>query len=143
MSNNQALNNPKGTIGPHWKVHSLNGKYINVVSGGKNYKTKIEPTTLVCKKVAFYSHIDEYAFFKWIEVIRCIASFSQVNDELYLEIASLNLNDGDLTELLALFYRFKISMKQLAVFLNAENKEWFYEDKKAYWHKKVFDVIKK
>ncbi len=48
--------------------------------------------------------------------------------------------DEDLRELIALFYRYKVDMKQLEIFLNNDNQAWFYEGKKAYWHKRVFGV---
>jgi len=43
-------------------------------------------------------------------------------------------------ELLALFYRYKIDMKQLQIFLNKNNKQWFQDNTKAYWHRRVFGV---
>jgi hypothetical protein len=43
-----------------------------------------------------------------------------------------------LRELLALFYRYKIEMSQFSVFLSEKNKKWFYDNKQAYWYKKVF-----
>ena len=56
---------------------------------------------------------------------------------LYLE--NTQISDDDLTELLALFYRYKIKdMKQLQLFLNESNYKWFYENKKAFWYKKTF-----
>ena len=58
---------------------------------------------------------------------------------LYLYIASGSLHDTDLRDLLGLFYRYKIDMKQLRIFLNDDNKDWFYGNKKAYWHKKIFE----
>lgn len=93
---------------------------------------------LVCKKVKFYSPHDEDAFFEWIKKIDCIDNISAARDELYLHIASRKLHDHDLDDLLGLFYRYKVDMKQLARFLNDENQVWFFENKKAYWHKKVF-----
>ena len=93
---------------------------------------------LTCKAVKFYSHKDEDAFFEWIKKIDCIDGTSGVGDELYLEIACDDLHDHDLLDLLALFYRYKVDMKQLARFLTKDNKRWFYDNKKAFWHKKVF-----
>src|SRR3989338_2643526 len=93
---------------------------------------------LICKSVIFYASKDEDAFFEWIKKIACVGSFSGVKDELYLYISSTILEDENLNDLLALFYRYKIDMKQLKRFLNEHNKGWFYENKKAYWHKKVF-----
>lgn len=139
MNNTDNLvNTSKGSCGPGWRVWSPNGKYEIIVSGGTVYKQKVNPTTLICKSIKFCSYTDEYAFFKWIEAIDCIESFSQIHNELYLEVACLELRDDDLRELLALFYKYNIDMKQLGVFLSEDNKKWFSENTKTYWHKKVF-----
>lgn len=103
----------------------------------KQYKIK-----LICKSVRFYSRIDEDAFFEWISKVECIDDFYGAGEELYLLIAAEELHDHDLRELLALFYRYKIDMKQLQRFLCPDNKKWFYDNKKAYWHKKVFGTKK-
>lgn len=137
------INSSKGICGPGWRVFSPNGKYKIIVAGDKAQREKVDTTTLLCKDVKFCSYIDEYAFFKWIESIDCVDSFSQVNNELYLEIACLDLHDDDLRELLALLHRYNIDMKQLSAFLNEDNKEWFYGEPKGYWHKKVFGEMTK
>ena len=93
---------------------------------------------LMCKSVWFYSTTDEDLFFEWIKRIPSIVKYDGKGDELYLYFTSNTINDDDLRELLALFYRYKIDMKQLSVFLNEENKEWFFERSQSYWHKKVF-----
>lgn len=97
---------------------------------------------LVCKGVRFGSRKDEDAFFEWIHKIECIDQISAKYDELYLHIASDELHDSDLRDLLALFYRYKIDMKQLARFLTKENKKWFYDNSKAFWHRRVFGIKK-
>ena len=101
---------------------------------------KKKENILLCKGVIFYALKDEDAFFEWIKKIECIEKFHGVGDELYLYIRSNKIDDLNLDDLLGLFYRYKIDMKQLARFLNEDNKEWFYDNKKAYWHKKVFVV---
>ena len=100
---------------------------------------KKNENVLICKKVKYYSRKDEDAFFEWIKKIDCIDNFIGSGNELYLYISSHDLHDYDLRDLLALFYRYKIDMKQLRVFLNKDNRDWFYENKKAYWHKKIFE----
>ena len=95
-------------------------------------------TILICKGVRFYSRKDEDRFFEWINNIECIEKFDGVRDELYLYISSHDLHDNDLRDLIALFYRYKIDMKQLVIFLNFKNKEWFFESPKGYWHRRVF-----
>ena len=97
---------------------------------------------LTCKQVTFYSPKDEDAFFEWIKKIDCIDEFTAAHDELYLHIACCDLHDQDLRELIALLYRYKIDMTQLAVFLNDSNRSWFYDNKISFWHEKVFGAKK-
>ena len=103
---------------------------------------KINKNILICKGVRFYSPKDEAAFFEWIKKIDCIENISAASDELYLEITSIDLHDSDLRELLALFHRYQIDMKQLSIFLNKANKKWFFNNKKAFWHGNVFGLEK-
>lgn len=93
---------------------------------------------LICKSVKFYCPKDEDAFFEWIKKINCINRTSAKGRELYLHISKNNIEDSCLDDLIGLFYRYKIEMSQLAKFLTDDNKEWFYNNKKAFWHKKVF-----
>lgn len=95
---------------------------------------------LVCKTVWYYSQKDEDAFFEWLKKIPCIVDVYGIRDELYLHAKSKRIADQDLRELLALFYRYKVDMKQLEIFLNSKNKKWFYEGGRAYWSKKVFGI---
>lgn len=105
----------------------------------KDVKVQNNDLVLICKKTTFYSLKDEDAFFESIKKIDCIEKFEGVYDELHLYIACLDLHDEDLRDLIALFYRYKIrKMNQLAIFLNKDNKKWFYDNKNAFWHKKIF-----
>src|SRR5437016_5336138 len=92
---------------------------------------------LVCKSVEFGSQNDENAFFEWIGKINCIESILDQGKELYLHINKTTIDEYELRDILALFDRYKVNMKQLAQFLASDNKEWFY-DKKSYWYKRVF-----
>ncbi len=93
---------------------------------------------LICKSVTFYAQKDEIAFFEWLEKIKCIDHIFEISDELHLHIKDKYIADDDLRDLIAIFYRYKIGMKQLQIFLNEKNKEWFYDYKKAFWHKQIF-----
>jgi len=93
---------------------------------------------LVCKNVKFYFEKDETAFFEWIKKIKCIDYTSAVGDELYLHIKEKEISDDNLRDLIGLFCRYKIDMKQLQIFLNANNKEWFYGSPKGFWHKRIW-----
>lgn len=100
----------------------------------KNNKENI----LICKSVRYFCNKDEDAFFEWIKKINCIAKISGAGRELYLHIRTDKIQDQDLDDLIGLFYRYKVDMKQLARFLTDDNKSWFFDNKKAFWHKKVF-----
>jgi hypothetical protein len=94
---------------------------------------------LICKRVKYHSINDEAAFFEWIHKIKSITKYNGLRDELYLYMKSNHVPDADLREIIGLFYRYKIDMKQLKLFLNEANEAWFYLGKyKAYWHKKIF-----
>ncbi|MBI2775019.1 hypothetical protein HYX58_03360 [Candidatus Dependentiae bacterium] len=93
---------------------------------------------LVCKGVKFGSMHDEDAFFEWIKKIKCIQSFEGARDELYLDLISDRLEDLELRDIIALFRRYKVDMAQLKRFLTEDNKRWFFDNKRAYWYKKVF-----
>ena len=83
--------------------------------------------TLICKRVIFYSPIDQDLFFQWIERISAIERFKGVLDEIHLYVEDPNLDYNNLRELVALLDRYKIDMKQLQVFLNDSNKHWLTE----------------
>jgi hypothetical protein len=101
-------------------------------------KPNKQENILICKSVKFYCRKDEDAFFEWIKKIDCIDKTSGLGKELYLYIAADDIHDHDLDDLIGLFYRYKINMQQLSRFLTDDNKKWFYDNKKAFWHKKVF-----
>jgi len=92
---------------------------------------------LVCKGVIYYSLKEEDAFFEWVKSINCIDEISGARDELYLHVCAYEIHDENIHDLLGLFYRYKIDMKQLKRFLTDNNKKWFC-DKKKFWYKKVF-----
>lgn len=95
---------------------------------------------LVCTGVRYGSPLDEDMFFEWISKIPIITKFDGETIYLYLYIKSQKISRANLRELIALFYRYKVDMKQLAIFLNSSNKSWFYDNKTAYWHKEIFDT---
>ena len=98
----------------------------------------INENILICKSPRFFGYKDEDAFFEWIKKIKVIDKVSGKGKELYLYLVAEKLDDQDLDDFIGLFYRYKIDMKQLSRFLTDDNKEWFFNNKKAFWHKKVF-----
>lgn len=80
---------------------------------------------LVCKHVTYFSSYDEDAFFEWLQKIPSVKRFIGRLDELYIFFESNIIPDKDLRELMGLFYRYHVDMKQLEIFLNESNKNWF------------------
>lgn len=87
---------------------------------------------LTCKRVSYYSLLDEDMFFEWIKRIKCIESFEGAGDELYLDLVDKDLSYEDMKNLIALFSRYKINMKQLREFINKDN-----IDAAVPWHKEI------
>jgi hypothetical protein len=96
---------------------------------------------LVCKMSVFNSVKDEEAFFEWIDRIDCVKRYRGVGEVLYVFLKNKELLEHDLVDLLGIFYRYKLDMKQFAKFLNEQNKPWFFDNKIAYWHRRVFGKI--
>lgn len=124
-------------------IERPNGDYDNVVPGGfiretKKMNNKNTENILACKSVLFYGKKDKDAFFEWLEKIDCIDEIFGSGNELYIFINCDEIPDHNLRDLLALFQRYNIDMKQLARYLADDNKKWFYDNKAAYWHEKVF-----
>ncbi|MHB9020196.1 MAG: hypothetical protein ACYC3G_05020 [Minisyncoccota bacterium] len=87
---------------------------------------------LECKRVKFFSPHDEDAFFEWSKKITCITNVKGKGDKILLFISRPKIENEELFDLYALFYRYKINKKQLEVFLNDANRELYYKHKNNY-----------
>jgi hypothetical protein len=92
---------------------------------------------LACKGVRYFSQGDETAFFDWIRRISCVTRFDGAGDTLYLHVRGSRIADRDLRELLALLYRYRMPMKQLAQFESPRNRTWFARPG-VYWYARVW-----
>lgn len=75
-----------------------------------------------CKKVLFYSRGDEDVFFTWAKSIPAVKDIFGESDEIILSIKSAGIDDESLRELIALLYRYKIPLHQLAKLKNEKTK---------------------
>lgn len=89
---------------------------------------------LDCSGVIFGSQLDERHLFEWAMQISGALRWEQDT----LIVKSLNLSQSSLRDLVALFSRYQIPMKQLAQFRNSRNEVWFASPQ-TYWYKRVFD----
>lgn len=85
----------------------------------------------------WYSTLDETAFFEWLDKLNCVKKYEGRGSILTIEVLSSELTQQELLELIAIFYRYKVDVKQLAIFDREEFSDWF-RYKKAYWYKRIF-----
>jgi hypothetical protein len=88
---------------------------------------------LDCSGVTFGSQLDERHLFEWAMQIPGVVRWE--SDTLVMK--SLKLSQATLRDLLALFSRYQIPMKQLAQFKNVRNEMWFASPQ-MYWHTRIF-----
>lgn len=84
----------------------------------------------------FFSQGDERSFFEFARCIKGVRKIEGVADEIHLHVLP-RLSDESLRDILGLFQRYKIEMRQLKQFETAKNGKWFRDGQK-YWFKKVF-----
>jgi len=87
--------------------------------------------------VRFFSHGDESAFFEWLDKLPFVERYEGRGRTLYISINSLNVDEHGLREMLALFHRYGVGMRQLVMFDRDEFADWF-RNEQAYWYKDVF-----
>jgi len=92
---------------------------------------------LECENVVFYSQRDEAAFFAWAQAIPAVVGVTGRGRSIILAVKSKRVADASLRELLGLFRRYRIPMRQLAQFRRLNNEEWFARPD-AFWFKSVF-----
>jgi hypothetical protein len=95
---------------------------------------------LKCTAVLFYSRHDEASFFTWAESIPAVSSVLGRGRSIVLCVKSKSIPERSLRELISLFRRYRVSMRQLAQFRTSKNSHWFASPD-AFWFKSVFGPI--
>jgi hypothetical protein len=91
---------------------------------------------LIATGIRYYSSGDEDAFFEWLRRIGCVGTLWGAGPELVIPLIRRPSN-SDLRELLALFRRYEVDMRQLARFAGGKDRAWFI-DPTTTWHRAVF-----
>ena len=86
---------------------------------------------LECKRVKFYTRYDEDVFFEWLKKIKCIKNVVGMRDKILLTVDE-QLSNSAVMDLIGLFRRYKINMKQLDIFYNSSNQELLDGYKKSF-----------
>lgn len=92
---------------------------------------------LEARSVRFFSPHDEAAFFEWLGKVRCVKKIEGRDASLFVSVDLPAVDELALRELLSLFRRYNVDMRQLARLDRDEFAEWFHESN-AYWYKGVF-----
>lgn len=98
-----------------------------------------EPKIVVLEAtgVMYFSRFDEAAFFEWLDKLKCVSKYYGELHTLYIEVQVSAVDATQLDELLGLFFRYHIDMKQLAIFDRKKFAKWF-RNRDAYWYDAVF-----
>lgn len=92
---------------------------------------------LNAERVVFYSMVDERFFFEWLEKMPFVVDVAGRGMVIEITVDSSKVDSDALRELLALFQRYRVSMRQLRVFDCEEFASWFRR-RSAFWYRKVF-----
>jgi hypothetical protein len=92
---------------------------------------------LEASDVRFFSEGDEEAFFAWLKKLPFVEHYEGRGRVLYISVNLLAIDESGLREILALFRRYGVGLRQLAIFDRDEFADWFRSDQ-AYWHEDVF-----
>lgn len=93
---------------------------------------------LIAKRVWYYSEYDESAFFEWLDKLACVEKYEGQLDVLNIYVNQARIDAGAVYELLALFRRYNVDMRQLRVFDREEFASWF-RNPQSYWFKDIFE----
>ncbi len=87
--------------------------------------------------VRYFSPCDEEAFFEWLNKLPFVVRYEGRGRSLYISVNSMAVDEDGLREMLALFRRYGVGLRQLALFDRDEFADWF-RNEQAYWYKEVF-----
>ena len=87
--------------------------------------------------VRFFSQGDEAAFFSWLGKLDCVERYEGRGLTLFISVDAAAVDEDGLRELLALFRRYGVELKQLSAFDRSPFADWFRSEQ-AYWHKEIF-----
>jgi hypothetical protein len=94
--------------------------------------------TIVADTVIFYSKRDEMAFYTWLDSIPSVGALEHSVRKIFIDLNNDVIPDDDITDLIGLFRRYGLEMRQLERLLTQGNAGWF-KDPKAPWYYEVFE----
>lgn len=87
--------------------------------------------------VRFFSQGDETAFFAWLDKVPFVERYEGRGLTLYIFVKVSEVDEEGLREILALFHRYGVPLRQLAALDREVFADWFH-DERAYWYEEIF-----
>jgi hypothetical protein len=97
-----------------------------------------DPITLVASDIAYYSQLDEIAFFDWLNRLDCVKEYRGQAHDLVITLKRPPTK-SDLRDLIALFFRYRADLRQLAQLETKSNRQWL-RNPDAYWNRPMFGL---
>lgn len=91
------------------------------------------PDQITIKEARYYCYKDEESFFRWLESIEGVERAVGGPEGLTLHIGEAGLGRDDWADLIGLFMRYGIDMRELRVLLTPDHEAWL-KDPQKYWH---------
>jgi hypothetical protein len=95
------------------------------------------PLQIEATAVRFFSQGDEAAFFAWLDRVSFVERYEGRGLTLHIFIKEDAVDEEGLREILALFRRYGVPLRQLAALDRDAFASWFH-DERAYWYKEIF-----
>ncbi|HYQ23097.1 hypothetical protein [Stenotrophomonas sp.] len=92
---------------------------------------------LQADSVVFYSRHDEANFFAWLQQLPCVVDVAGKGRVIHVQVERGRVDDEALGELLALFHRYQVDLRQLRVFDERRFARWFRR-RQGWWYPAVF-----
>lgn len=87
--------------------------------------------------IQYGSTHDEDAFFEWLAKIPAVTQFHGRVRTLYIHLDPAVVDDEVLRDLIALFHRYDVDLRQLRCFDTPDVGDWF-RNPESYWHEAMW-----
>jgi|GEM_PF-802076 hypothetical protein len=92
---------------------------------------------LVFKDIKFYCQKDRLAFFEWIKRLEYVHDVIETDQEVIIDLFNGDLNQLELFDLIALFHRYKVDLRQLQKLVRPSNRRWLMK-RRVQRYKEIF-----
>jgi hypothetical protein len=93
--------------------------------------------SIVVRGPTFFSPQDESAFFIWLQCVPAVRSVRGAGADLIIVMRARGISDASLRELIGLFTRYKLPLRELAQFESPRNSAWLLSPN-AHWWRAMF-----